>query len=1152
MPELPNSERARTPTKRETTKVMKRARTVQLSMLPKTPSIEGLDLFAHYAPCEAVGGDFYDFVPVSPWEIGIVMGDVAGHGVDAALTMAVAKKTIQIHGMGRSSPRETLLITCADLAPDLPGNSFVTVFYGVLDLRDWKLRFASAGHTPPVIFNRERRPVLQSLPAKGVVLGAAFVQAMEKNLVEQTFYLRKGDTLFLYTDGLSEAPNAQDEQFGEPRIMRALERAGAASARDLVGAVSADLARFVCEHPPQDDLTMLAVRIAGEPKAAARAPQDQRRRVWPTNLRPAKSTFVGRAEELAQVQKWLRNEGALVTIAGASGLGKSRLALEAGRALMENLPGGVWHVDCSGARDVEQLALLVARTLGVALTHVGSAAEAVSSTLGYRPPLLLIMDNCETGERFARPFLQQLGASAPRVRLLCTGREPMGLQGECVLELKPLELPRKNDLFGSAAASLFVARARESNPGFAVNEESAPRIAAIVRELGGNPLAIELAAARSADLTPRQINDGLRHKRETRKPSGKVAPDSQPLVAPDAAEWAFEQLAPTEKLAFCQLSLMRGGFYLEAAEAIVEIPQDAAAGDITVFVQSLLDRQLLQTEDTPYGVRFAMLPPIRSFGRRKRAESFGAGQEDALTGRFVRFYSDYAMAQDTRFASRNSPEVVDRLEIDLDNIFAAHDFALAMNRPDLAARALIGLSSLFDLRSPMMPRVERINRTLNALDKKDVLTRARLHMVLANAMFYENKWEETLRNLATTISLSQTGHDEKIASDALAFSAFVRVRHSDFKTARENLEQAMAAAKRANYPRGHERALVYFGILTSQERGSPEALLIYERAEPLIRAREDWPMLVECLNCKASALRAVNRLPEALTCSQEVVKLLLRLNAPLGVAVQTNNIGLIHRAMDRFDEALECYLQAEASLREIGERLVLPRVLCNIADIYQFLDNGKEATKYAREAMASASKDNDKQVLLRVHSVLGQLALAQRQYAAALASFEKSLTLAREQGRPADISTALCFASLCRLETGAVAQALADITTLQAQAHTLSEQKGALTFFLAACRAKAEFKAGNRKQAASALTRAQALAKKERLDHYSSDLLLHAAWVVIDELVAAALGDPKAEPVMRVRCKQCRVKVRGTKKQIKELTACPACKTSPYRYSAAD
>lgn len=1129
-------------------------------MLPKMPAIEGLDLFAHYAPCEAVGGDFYDFVPVSPWEIGIVLGDVAGHGVDAALTMAVAKKTMQIHGMGRSSPRETLLVTCADLAPDLPGNSFVTVFYGVLDLRTWKLTFASAGHTPPILYNPERMPPLQSVPAKGVVMGGAFLQAMEKSLTEQTVNLRKGDTLFLYTDGLSEAPNAGDEQFGEPRILQALEASREGGAREIVGSVIRDLEKFVAGNPPQDDLTLLALRIAGEPRAAARAPQNQRRRVWPTNLQPARSTFVGRGNELAQLQKWLHDEGSLVTVTGASGLGKSRLAEEAGRALLETLPGGVWLVDASAARDVEQLATVAARTLGVALTSVGSAAEAVGVTLDFRPPLLLILDNCEGGERFARPLLERWRADAPRARFLVTSRETMGMPGERLLELKPLGTPTSADeyevLDDSEATSLFVARARESNPAFRVTPGSGPRIASIVRGLKGNPLAIELAAAQTSDLSPRQIDDELRRDRKTRRPTGKTrrptgktrqpvaGTDSRPVVEPDAADWAFERLTAAEQLAFCQLSLMRGGFYLEAAEAVVKV----AGGDVTTIVKSLLDKKLLQSGNTPYGVRFVLLPPLRSFGRRKRAEAFKPAQEDALTTRFIEYFAALSAAQAARFPTRHAREVMDRLEIDLDNILAGQDFALAMNRPELAATAMAGLSSVFDLRLPMMPRLDRITRVLGALPKKEVVLRARMHSLMADAVFFENKWEEALHNLSTAASLCRTAHEDKLLADTLLFSAFVMVRHSDFKAAHEAIDQAVAASRRAEYARGYERALVYTGIVTSQDRGAAEALTFYDRAEALIRKRDDLPALVECLNCKASALRALSRFPEALQYAQETARLVLRMNAPLAVAVQSNNIGQIHRAMGNFDDALEGYLQAEASLRDLGERLVLPRVLCNIAELYMFFDRTDEAVKYSREALALAIKDNDKQIQLRVQLIFGQLALAQQQYPQALASFEKALALARELGRPADSAQALAFASLCRTETGAARQTLADLTALQSQTPTLSEHRDALSFFVAACRARAEYKLGNRKAAAAALKDAQAQARLDHIDQYSSDALLHAAWGVVDELSAAGLADARTELTIRVRCTRCRAKVRGTERQVADLVACPVCKKAPFAY----
>lgn len=1152
MTEQPPADGPRAPKKRATAKVMKRARTVQLSMLPKMPAIEGLDLHAHYAPCEAVGGDFYDFVPVSPWEIGIVMGDVAGHGVDAALTMAMAKKTLQIHGKGRSSPRETLLVTCADLASDLPGNSFVTVFYGVLDLRNWQLTFASAGHTPPILFNPDRTPPLQSVPARGVVMGGAFLQAMEKNLAEQTIKLRRGDTLFLYTDGLSEAPNAEDEQFGEPRILQALGGVMTGDSRGIVNAVIADLGRFVADHPQQDDLTLLAMRIAGEPQAAARVPQSQRRRAWPTNLPPAGSTFVGRADELAQLQQWLHDEGALATIQGAPGMGKSRLALEAGRTLLNHLPGGVWLVDASASADAEQLALSVSRVLGLAPSSSGSIVEAVGAALDFRPPLLLILDNCEGGEHYVRALLENWRGAAPRVRLLVTGRGSLGLPGERTLELSPLAMPSSPDeyevLDDSDAASLFVARARESNPLFRVTDSSRNRIASIVRELGGNPLAIELAAAQSAELSPRQIDDGLRRQRKTTRPPASNSAAQRPPSEPELARWAYDQLQPAEKLAFCQLSLMRGGFYLDAAEAVVELPADARAGDITAVVQTLLDKQLLQAQNTPYGMRFLVPPPLKPFGRRVWAESISADREDALARRFVTYYAGYSAAQEARFHTRHARETLDRLETDIDNILAAQDLANAKDLPELGARALLGLSPVFDLRSPMLPRQERLNRALAGLDDKSTDLRARLHMELAQVAFHENKWEDSLAQLATATKLCRKARNDRLLCDALLFKVFILARHNDFKEARRLVEQATTVAARAEYARGYERALIINGIVTSQVSGAAEALQLYERAEPLIRTREDPPTLIECLNCKGSALRALHRFPEALAGGQETVKLLTNLNAPLGIAVQDNNLGQVHRAMGYFDDALECYLRAEAALRDIGDRVVLPRVLCNIAELYQFFDQAEDAEKYAREALELARRDNDRHIQMRVQHIFGHLALGRHQHEQALAGFEAALALARELDRPADISMALAFVSLCRTQTGAAREALADIMALQKQGDVVSEQKNALAFFLSACRARAEHRLGHRKQAVTALKEAQGLAKLERLDYYSSDMLLHAAWAVIDELVAEGLGDPKAEQTIKVRCRHCRAKVRGTQKQVDDLVACPVCKTAPFSY----
>ena len=171
-----------------------RARAVQLGMLPTPPRLDEVEIEVHYEACDELGGDFYDFFSPTPGELGIVLADVSGHGVDAALLMAAAKKTLQIHGRRVPSPAEVLKLACEDLALDLPKNSFVTAWYGVLDLRRGLLRFASAGHNPFLLW---RHGEVKAFGSKGVVMGAAFAKVIRDVVQESTLQLEPGDTLLL-------------------------------------------------------------------------------------------------------------------------------------------------------------------------------------------------------------------------------------------------------------------------------------------------------------------------------------------------------------------------------------------------------------------------------------------------------------------------------------------------------------------------------------------------------------------------------------------------------------------------------------------------------------------------------------------------------------------------------------------------------------------------------------------------------------------------------------------------------------------------------------------------------------------------------------------------------------------------------------------
>jgi len=250
--------------KTEMEKSMKTARQRQLHMLPSMPKVAGYEFKSLYVPCANVSGDFYDFIQVSDHEIGIAMGDVSGHGVEAGIIMGMAKKALQIYARGLSSPKEALLLTNADLGRDLDGQTFVSAAYGILDTRLHVFRFARAGNSPPYLVNQHRSPKLIEIKPNGMVIGVdKSGKAFNTVTKEETIQLCQGDLLFQYTDGLSEAPNAKKAEFSEERIKEILEKNCTASAADIIDIMEDSVQSHIGALEQEDDITMIAVRVTG-------------------------------------------------------------------------------------------------------------------------------------------------------------------------------------------------------------------------------------------------------------------------------------------------------------------------------------------------------------------------------------------------------------------------------------------------------------------------------------------------------------------------------------------------------------------------------------------------------------------------------------------------------------------------------------------------------------------------------------------------------------------------------------------------------------------------------------------------------------------------------------------------------------------------
>jgi serine phosphatase RsbU (regulator of sigma subunit) len=234
----------------------------QQMMLPDRPELPGFEFEVLYQPMATVSGDFYDFIKVSDTEVGIVVGDVSGHGMEAALVMSMVKKSLKIHGRGVSSAAEALRVTNADIHEDLAQSTFCSVFYGVLDFQKKSMRFSRAGHSPLVLFNPARDPSLHSLEPKGIAVGIDKGPVFNRTLEEMELKLAPGDMLVQFTDGVAEATNRKKEEFGTDRLCEAVKKYGTHEAKYLAHMLDITLQEFRGTVPAEDDVTVMCIKVS--------------------------------------------------------------------------------------------------------------------------------------------------------------------------------------------------------------------------------------------------------------------------------------------------------------------------------------------------------------------------------------------------------------------------------------------------------------------------------------------------------------------------------------------------------------------------------------------------------------------------------------------------------------------------------------------------------------------------------------------------------------------------------------------------------------------------------------------------------------------------------------------------------------------------
>jgi hypothetical protein len=244
---------------------LERAREIVQKMLPaEVPKLEGYDLYCLYRPTDRVGGDFYDYFRLSDHEVAFLIGDVSGHGLEAALIMAMVKKSLKLHAQHHRSPAEVLRRTNLDINADLDARTFVSACYAVLDARGASLTFARAGHNMPILFNPRRTPPIRHLESKGMALGMYRGGLFDKLIQEVEISVRQDDVFLLYTDGLIESRNPGSEAFGLERLEATIARThGDLAGQTLAGQLFEEARSFAAGAPQEDDIAILCLRACG-------------------------------------------------------------------------------------------------------------------------------------------------------------------------------------------------------------------------------------------------------------------------------------------------------------------------------------------------------------------------------------------------------------------------------------------------------------------------------------------------------------------------------------------------------------------------------------------------------------------------------------------------------------------------------------------------------------------------------------------------------------------------------------------------------------------------------------------------------------------------------------------------------------------------